>query len=51
MIVIKSNYVYEGCCALQPFDIDEGGLKGPKGATEHVDFHFIIRKRKNASRK
>jgi hypothetical protein len=30
-IIIKSSYIYEGCCALRPFDIDEGGFKRLKG--------------------
>jgi len=41
--VAEENYVYEGCCTLRPLDIDEGGLKRPKGVAEHADFHFIIR--------
>jgi hypothetical protein len=35
-IIIKSSYIYEGCCAIRPFDIDEGGFKRLKGVHKQV---------------
>jgi hypothetical protein len=35
-IIIKTSYIYEGCCTLWPIEIDEGGLKRLKGVYKQV---------------